>query len=277
MADTTIERWSSFDVSKGRDLLAVEEALEIHLVHGRDDHRIRTTVSVTMRTPGNDFDLAIGLLFAEGFISLPQDVRRVLHCGLPAGPLQLRNVVRVELRPGVHIDASRLERNFASTSSCGVCGKASLEALPSLLRGHVPDGFSVTADVIRGLPERLRQTQTVFDSTGGLHAAALFDRDGQLHDVKEDIGRHNALDKLIGRRVLDARVPLHDHVLLMSGRVGYELVQKAVSAGIPILAAIGAPSSLAVDLATQSNLTLVGFVRDDRFNVYSASQRIRTS
>ncbi len=274
VADIAVERWSGSEVFQDRDLLAVEEALEIRLVYGTADQRTRRTVSVTMRTPSNDLELAIGFLFAEGLVHCPEDVQGMQHCGPPGGPLRLRNVVRVELQPGAKIDTTRLERNFLSTSSCGVCGKASLEALPALPRTRLPDGFVVAASVIQDLPDVLRHAQTVFDSTGGLHAAALFDRHGRLHDVKEDVGRHNALDKLVGRQFLDGTVPLYDRVLLVSGRVGYELVQKAIAAGIPILAAVGAPSSLAVDLAREANMTLVGFVRDRRFNIYSASQRI---
>lgn len=260
-----------------QDLLAIEEVLEIRLVYGAAHQRTRKTISVTLRTPRNDLDLAIGFLFAEGLVRCPEDVQSMQHCGPPAGPLRLRNVVRVELRPEAEIDPVGLERNFLSTSSCGVCGKASLEALPALCHTRLPDGFVVAASIIRELPDMLRRSQMVFNSTGGLHAAALFDRYGRLHDVKEDVGRHNALDKLVGRQFLDGMVPLYDRVLLVSGRAGYELVQKAIAAGIPILAAIGAPSSLAVDLARDANMTLVGFVRDRRFNIYSASQRIATA
>jgi len=274
VVDMAVERWSGSDVLEERDLLAVEETLEIRLVYGVAHQRTRKTISVTMRTPGNDLELTVGFLFAEGIVRCPEDIGNVRHCGPPAGPLQVRNVVRVELRPSAKIDPTRLERNFLSTSSCGVCGKASLEALPALPRTRLPDGFVLAASAIHDLPEKLRRTQTVFDSTGGLHAAALFDRYGRLQDVREDVGRHNALDKLVGRQFFDGMVPLNDRVLLVSGRVGYELVQKAIAAGIPILAAIGAPSSLAVDLARDANMTLVGFVRDRRFNIYSASQRI---
>lgn len=274
VVDMAVERWSGSDVLQDQDLLAVEEALEIRLVYGATHRRTRKTISVTMRTPGNDLDLAIGFLFAEGLVHCPKDVQSIQHCGPPAGSLQLRNVVRVVLRSEAKIDLTGLERNFLSTSSCGVCGKASIEALPALHRTRLPDGFVVAASIIHELPDMLRHSQMVFDSTGGLHAAALFDRDGRLHDVKEDVGRHNALDKLVGRQFLDGMVPLYDRVLLVSGRVGYELVQKAIAAGIPILAAVGAPSSLAVDLARDANMTLVGFVRDGRFNVYSAAQRI---
>lgn len=272
VVDMAVERWSGSGVLQDQDLLTVEEALAIRLVYGATHQRTRKTISVTMRTPGNDLDLAIGFLFAEGLVRCPEDVQSMHHCGPPAGPLRIRNVVRVELRPEEKIDPAGLERNFLSTSSCGVCGKASLEALPALHHTRLPDGFVVAASIIHELPDMLRHSQTVFDSTGGLHAAALFDRYGRLYDVKEDVGRHNALDKLVGRQFLDGMVPLYDRVLLVSGRVGYELLQKATAAGIPILAAVGAPSSLAVDLAREANITLVGFVRDRRFNIYSVSQ-----
>lgn len=271
---SSFERRIGLGGVQDQDVLAVEEALEIRLVYGATNQRTSRTISVTMRTPGNDLELAIGFLFAEGLICSPEDVLSMQHCGPSAGPLQLRNVVRVELRPEAKIDPTGLERNFLSTSSCGVCGKASIEALPALRRTRLSDGFAVNASIIHDLPDMLRRVQTVFDSTGGLHAAALFDRHGRLHDVKEDVGRHNALDKLVGRQFLDGMLPLYDRLLLVSGRVGYELVQKAIAAGIPILAAIGAPSSLAVDLARDADMTLVGFVRDHRFNIYSASHRI---
>jgi len=227
-----------------------------------------------MRTPGSDIELAAGFLFAEGLVQCPGDIELIQHCGPPAGPLRLRNVVRVELQPEIDVDATRLERNFLATSSCGICGKASLKALATLPHARLPDGFVVSASSIHDLPEKLRQAQTVFDRTGGLHAAALFDGDGRLYDLREDVGRHNAVDKLIGRQFLDRLVPLSNRLIFVSGRAGYELVQKAVAAGIPILAAVGAPSSLAVDLARESNMTLLGFVRDRRFNIYSAQHRI---
>lgn len=274
MAEITVERRDGFGGIQDQDLLAVEEALEIRLGYGTAEERVHKSITVTMRTPGCDQELAAGFLFAEGIVGCPEDIVSIRHCGPPAGPLRLCNVVRIEVTPGANIDASRLERNFLSTSSCGLCGKASLETLPTLHRTQLPEDFVVETSVIHHFPDTLRRAQTVFDSTGGLHAAALFDRVGQLHDVKEDVGRHNAIDKLIGRQFLDGRVPLSDRVLLVSGRVGFELVQKAIVAGIPFLAAIGAPSSLAVDLARDANMTLVGFVRDGRFNVYSAPQRI---
>ena len=275
--EIAVQRMNGSAGSQDRDLLAVEEPLEIRLGYGTAEERRSKSLTVTMRTPGSDIELAAGFLFAEGLVQHPGDIAIIQHCGPPAGPLRLRNVVRVELKSAVDVDSTRLERNFLSTSSCGICGKASLKALSLLPHTRLPDGFVVSASSIHHLPEKLRQAQTVFDRTGGLHAAALFDRDGRLHDLREDIGRHNAVDKLIGRQFLDGLVPLSDRLICVSGRAGYELVQKAIAAGIPILAAVGAPSSLAVDLARDANMTLLGFVRDSRFNIYSAQHRIHTT
>ncbi len=241
------------------DLLAVEEPLEIRL----NDK----TVSITMRTPGHDVQLAAGFLFAEGLLRLLSQVSSSVQ--------NARNTVSIHLQPDAAIDLKRLDRNFYMTSSCGVCGKASLEALEMagcpLLPREAP---TIAADIVHSLPERLRASQAVFEKTGGLHAAALFDFEGRLVGVKEDVGRHNALDKLIGAEFLDGRTPLHERILLVSGRASFELIQKALMAGIPLLAAVGAPSSLAVELALRFRMTLIGFVRNQRFNVYSGASRI---
>ena len=274
VVEVAVQRMNGSAGSQDRDLLAVEEPLELRLGYGTAQRRRSRSITVTMRTPGSDIELAAGFLFAEGLVHCPGDIEIIQHCGPPAGPLRLRNVLRVELKSEVDVNSTRLERNFLSTSSCGICGKASLKALATLPHTRLPDGFVVSASSIHHLPEKLRQAQTVFDRTGGLHAAALFDRDGRLHDLREDVGRHNAVDKLIGRQFLDGLVPLSDRLIFVSGRAGYELVQKAIAAGIPILAAVGAPSSLAVDLARDANMTLLGFVRDSRFNIYSAQHRI---
>src|SRR5437764_1119852 len=222
-----------------------------------------------MRTHWNDHELAVGFLFTEGLILERDQVAGVRTCG--GG-----NVVRVDLSAGVAVDLARLERHFYTASSCGVCGKASLEAVRVCSRQRPLDGWPVVeAAVIHRLPEALRAAQTVFDRTGGLHAAALFDPGGDLLCLREDVGRHNALDKLIGTQFLAGRTPLSEGVLLVSGRASFELVQKAAVAGIPILAAVGAPSSLAVSLAREHGLTVLGFVRQDRFNVYTGGERIR--
>jgi len=250
------------------DLLAVEEPLEIRLGCDVSGRRVHHAVSITMRTPGHDRELAVGFLFTEGILTAPEQVASVRSCG--AG-----NVACVDLRPGVAVDLARLERHFYTTSSCGVCGKASLEAIRVRARSCVHDGQPVVeAGVIHRLPETLRAAQTVFDRTGGLHASALFDSRGNLLCMREDVGRHNALDKLIGAQFLAGRTPLVEDILLVSGRASFELVQKAAVAGIRILAAVGAPSSLAVDLAREHGLTVLGFVRHDRFNIYTGALRI---
>jgi FdhD protein len=252
------------------DLLAVEEPLEIRLGCDVNGRRVHHPVSVTMRTPGDDRDLAIGFLFTEGIIAEREQVLSVHAC-------KSGRTVRVDLRPGVAVELTRLERHSYTTSSCGVCGKTSLESLrirsPRRLAMNSP---VVEPAVIQRLPGLLRAAQSVFDRTGGLHAAALFDPDGDLLCLREDVGRHNALDKLIGAQFIAGCTPLSNAVLLVSGRASFELVQKAVVAGIPILAAVGAPSSLAVSLADDHGLTVLGFVRPDGFNIYTGAQRIRS-
>lgn len=251
------------------DVLAVEEPLEIRLGCNVAGKRVHRAVSITMRTPGHDRELAVGFLFTEGIITAREQVAGLVACGEG-------NVVRVNLRSGVIVDLSRLERHFYATSSCGVCGKASLEAVQVCPRFHCAQGQPVVdAAAIYRLPAKLRAAQEVFDRTGGLHASALFNVNGDLLRLCEDVGRHNALDKLIGAEFLADRTPLSQSVLLVSGRVSFELVQKAAVAGIPILASIGAPSSLAVSLARKHGLTILGFVREDRFNSYTGNERIR--
>jgi FdhD protein len=253
------------------DVLTVEEPLEIRLGYEVGGRRVHVPLSITMRTPGHDDELALGFLFTEDILAAREQVASVHGC-------RASNVVRVDLRPGVDVDLTRLERHFYTTSSCGVCGKASLEAIRVRARHRLLAGYpAVEAGVIHRLPETLREAQTVFARTGGLHAAALVDAQGRLLDLREDVGRHNALDKLIGSQLLAGRTPLLQDVLLVSGRASFELVQKAAVAGIPILAAVGAPSSLAVSLAQEHGLTILGFVRQDRFNIYSGAERIHPS
>jgi FdhD protein len=269
LAAIRVCRITGSGVAVRSDVLAVEEPLEVRLGCDVGGRRVHCAVSITMRTPGHDLELAVGFLFTEGIITEREQVAGARACG--AG-----NVARVDLRPGVAVDLARLERHFYTASSCGVCGKASLEAVRVCPRSRPPAGRPVVeAAVIHRLPEALRAAQAVFDRTGGLHAAALFDARGELLCLREDVGRHNALDKLIGAEFLAGRMPLSDGVLLVSGRASFELVQKAAVAGIPILAAVGAPSSLAVSLAREHGLTVLGFVRQDRFNVYTGAERIR--
>lgn len=261
------------------DLLAIEEPLEIRLGRPSGQH---LAVSVTMRTPGDDGELAAGFLFTEGILTSPAQIKQIRHCGLKirkqGGAIDRAsalnsNTVRVDLAEDLDLDLKRLERNFYTTSSCGVCGKSSIDALRTGAR-KLDDGFKFASELIHALPERLRSSQNVFEQTGGLHASALFSADGELDVLREDVGRHNALDKVIGTKFLAGEIPLTDRILLVSGRASFELVQKALMAGIPILAAVGAPSSLAVELAEEFGMTLIGFVRDGRFNVYTGGHRL---
>lgn len=263
------------------DALAVEEPLEIRIGLPDKTHR---AVSITMRTPGNDAELAAGFLFTEGILNRPDQIKQIRHCGLKIGRIVdtvdraaalNSNTIRVDLIDGVEVDLKGLDRHFYTTSSCGVCGKSSIEALRTGVR-ELPsaDQNRIAADVIRGLPAALLQSQQVFEQTGGLHASALFSSDGTLEIVREDVGRHNALDKVIGAKFLAGELPAAGKILLVSGRASFELVQKALMAGIPTLAAVGAPSSLAVELAAEYGMTLIGFVRDNRFNIYCGGERI---
>jgi FdhD protein len=247
------------------DVLAVEEPLEVRLAWRERDARHERTIAITMRTPGHDRELGAGFLFGEGIVRQAEDI---------AGCEAEASVVRIELAAGVTVDLRSLERNFYMTSSCGVCGKASLDAVRVRRAYPTPEGPSVDARVIVGMPATLRAAQSTFEATGGLHAAGLFDAEGALHAVREDVGRHNAVDKLVGAALLGGHLPLTDRILMLSGRASFELVQKAAMAGAPVVAAVGAPSSLAVELARESGLTLLGFVRDQRFNVYAGSKRV---
>lgn len=261
--------------SSAEDMLAVEEPLEILLVFGPLTRRQRQTVSLTMRTPGNDRELAAGFLYTESLIESRDQILELRVSGAAAGTGNRQNVVRVELHPQVEPDLGRLKRHFYTTSSCGVCGKTSLEALEVATdRPPLQDDFQVKAETLLRLPGTLREAQEVFGRTGGLHASALFTRDGRLLCIREDVGRHNALDKLIGVQLLEDRLPLADHVLLLSGRASFELLQKAFMAGAPVVAAVGAPSSLAVQLAARFGITLVGWLRQGRFTIYSHPARI---
>lgn len=253
------------------DYIATEEPLEVRLAAGSR----RKTVAVTMRTPGNDFELAAGFLFTEGVIRSREEIARIAYCLDPdLGADQRYNVVTVELRGPQLPELQSLERHFYTTSACGVCGRATVEALQ--LRGCPPVAgeLRVDPDVLRQLPSRLQQAQGLFLQTGGLHAAALFDPQGRLVALREDVGRHNAMDKLIGWAFLQGKLPLRDQVVMVSGRASFELVQKAVTAGISLFCAVSAPSSLAVEVAQAFGLTLIGFLRGDRFNVYTGSHRV---
>lgn len=272
VAPVTVHKVLGETLSETPDLLAVEEPLEIRLGFGPADNREQRAVSVTMRTPGHDEELAIGFLFTEGIIQQPSDLVSCRHCVQDSA--KEGNVIRVELRPDVAVDWSRLERNTFTSSSCGLCGKTTIEAVMAQTAGPVLADFALEPTVLHALPERVRQTQRAFAYTGGLHAAALFDADGQLILVREDIGRHNALDKLIGAAFWQGWLPLRRFGVFLSGRIGVELVQKSWRAGVPLLAAVGAPSSLAVQMGQEAGITLAGFVRNERFNLYTRPERI---
>ncbi|MDQ0810064.1 FdhD protein [Streptomyces sp. B3I7] len=261
-------------VSARPDTLVAEEPLEIRL-NGRQ-------LAITMRTPGDDFALAVGFLVSEGVLGAADELRNIVYCaGATADGVNTYNVVDVQTAPGVVIPDITLERNVYTTSSCGLCGKASLDAVRTTARWAIDDGdesagapLRLEPELLSGLPDRLRAAQRVFDRTGGLHAAALFSEDGELLDVREDVGRHNAVDKLVGRALQNDALPLSRTILMVSGRASFELAQKAVMAGIPVLAAVSAPSSLAVDLAAETGLTLVGFLRGASMNIYAGDHRI---
>jgi FdhD protein len=257
------------------DALAIEEPLELRLRWGAATGRREQALSITMRTPGSDLELAVGFLVGEGIARGRQAVVAVRHEGRAVRPDGTSNVVKVVLAEDVRVDVTRLERHFYTTSSCGVCGKTSIEALRTTSHPALPEGSPViSGEVLHALPHILRASQATFDETGGLHAAAVFDSTGHLLLLREDVGRHNAVDKVIGALALTDALPASAAVLLVSGRASFELVQKARMAGVPVLAAVGAPSSLAVDLARAGGMTLVGFLRNDRFNVYAGQDRI---
>lgn len=257
------------------DALAIEEPLEIRLEYSAANGRLVKNISVTMRTPGHDAELATGFLFTEGIIKNSKDILAAKHCFIACAENK-ENVIQVSLREGVIPNLQNTERNFYTTSSCGVCGKGSIDAIRtvSAFTRSVNDDQTITSELLHQLPDKLRQHQQIFADTGGLHASALFSLSGQLLLAREDVGRHNALDKLIGAALSKNWLPLNQKVLLLSGRASFELVQKAAMAGIRIIASVGAPSSLAVELAAEFDITLAGFLRDQRYNIYTAAQRI---
>jgi FdhD protein len=252
------------------DRLATEEPLEIRLRAGG----ATKTVAITMRTPGNDFELAAGFLQGEGILTTYEALRGMSFCIDDADANQRYNIVNVDLAASELPVLQQLDRHFTTSSACGICGRASLDALQERGLAPVSSDLVVTAATITALPDRLRAAQGIFAQTGGLHAAALFDERGKLVVIREDVGRHNALDKLAGWALLRRRLPLARSIVLVSGRSSYEIVQKAVAAGVPIVCAVSAPSSLAVDLARRFGVTLVGFLRGERFNVYAGDERI---
>lgn len=266
-AHIKIKKINAGEQTEVDDELAVEEPLEIQLGWHDAARYEQKTISLTMRTPGHDAELAAGFLFTEGILQHIDQIKHIL-------PQPTR--VLVTLAPGVVPQLQQAERNFYTNSSCGVCGKTGIDAIKTQPPfAKQPDDLVVPAAVFYGLQQTLQQKQVVFETTGGLHAAALFDTQGACALLREDVGRHNAVDKVIGAAFQNRQLPLQQHILLLSGRAGFELIQKAVMAGISVIAAVGAPSSLAVQLATEHDLTLIGFLRNDRFNVYSGAHRIK--
>ena len=258
------------------DEVAVEEPLEIRLGYKTPDGRTTSSVSITMRTPGCDAELAVGFLYSESIIHSASDIMKVEHTGPAAPDSDNHNIVRVDLAPDVNVDLGRLQRHFYTTSSCGVCGKSSLDALR--VTGAEPladDQTTFSRETLTAMPAALRVRQRTFEQTGGLHAAAVFDSQGEILVVHEDVGRHNAVDKVIGTLLARDLLPASELGLMVSGRASFELMQKTLVAGIPLLAAVSAPSSLAVQLANEFNVSLVGFLRGDTFNIYSGGERIR--
>jgi FdhD protein len=272
----TLTKFSSDEFNLFEDLVAVEEPLEIRLGYGNKSHRHQKQVAVTMRTPGHDLELAVGFLFTEGIITSYSDIISVHHCEDVGRNEEKGNVVRVELQPELVIDFQSLDRNFYTTSSCGVCGKTSIDAIHTRQCYDIGKSNLVFAyELLVQLSGKVANHQTVFKHTGGIHASALFDLEGKIQLLREDVGRHNALDKLIGGSFLKDSIPLDNQLLWISGRASFELIQKAAMAGIAIIAAVGAPSSLAVELAESSGITLIGFLKNSQFNIYSHPQRIQ--
>ncbi|MBK9478788.1 MAG: formate dehydrogenase accessory sulfurtransferase FdhD [Bacteroidetes bacterium] len=263
-----IKRITQSETEIIEDSVAVEEPLEIQLVYGVENQRLSTPISVTMRTPGNDVELALGFLVTEGILKSINEVEEAKQNSFD------QNKVLVTLKTHVQPELKKLERNFYTSSSCGVCGKSSIEAVTIACERLPNDTILIGSDSIKQLAQTIRNEQNLFSSTGGIHASALVDLNGNFLFLREDVGRHNALDKLIGYALLKNMLPLNQHILVLSGRASFELLQKSAIAGIKIVVAIGAPSSLAIQLAHDFNITLIGFVKAERFNIYSGEQRI---
>jgi FdhD protein len=271
-----ITKVNNFSIQTVDDIIVVEEPLEIRLGYGPMDMREEKNVSITMRTPGNDFELATGFLFTEGIIKSGDDILSIKYCTDHQKKEQQFNIVRVELKTDVEFEASAFNRNFYMTSACGICGKASIDAIAiHCSKREMNDDFKIDKQLVFSLSDKLKQKQAIFNNTGGIHAAALFSLDGELLHMMEDVGRHNALDKLIGGLITSNKIKqTNNAVLFLSGRASFELLQKATMAGIKIVCAVGAPSSLAVQTAEEFGITLIGFLRDGRFNIYSHAFRI---
>lgn len=271
----TITTIGAGEVLQGSDVVSIEEPLEIRLEYGRDNDRAAKNLSVTMRTPGHDDDLAAGFLFTEGIINNAGDIAEIVYADRYCTEQKQNNII-LKLSASCSPVLQHADRNFYTASSCGVCGKGSIDAIRTVSQFGNSTGHDIIIDknILYQLPDKLTEHQQDFSQTGGIHASALFSLTGELLSLREDVGRHNALDKLIGAALMNGLLPLNNHLLLLSGRASFELVQKAAMAGIRIIAAIGAPSSLAVELAEEFNITLVGFLKHNRFNIYTSPERI---
>ncbi len=264
-----LKKATSHQIIDAHDQLAIEEPLEIQIIHGDKNNRIKKTISITMRTPGNDDELAVGFLFTEGIIENKNQIANT-HIS------PFENKALVTINENENLNLQNTERNFYTTSSCGVCGKTSIDAIKTISNyNNITDNIRIPSSVFYQLENELKKQQLVFESTGGLHASALFDLEGNVITLREDVGRHNALDKLIGAALLKDELPLTNKILFLSGRASFELVQKATMAGIKLIAAVGAPSSLAVQLAKEADITLIGFLRNEQFNIYTGEERIQ--
>lgn len=265
----SIQKICAGEITEVNDQVAIEEPLEIQLAYNTSTGRQQKNIAVTMRTPGNDEELAAGFLFTEGIIKNKEAISEIKKLSFD------ENRILVTLYEKIQPDLSNVSRNFYSTSSCGICGKASIEAIRTIsYYGDEEDAISINGPVLYHLQDSLKKQQVVFENTGGLHASALFSPQGNFMMLREDVGRHNALDKIVGAALIGGQLPLSNCILLLSGRASFELVQKAIMADIKIIAAVGAPSSLAVELAKEAGITLIGFLRSNRFNIYSGEQRI---
>lgn len=270
----SVLRYDDGKLSREPDLLVEEEPLEIRLRYGPDSDRKEKSLSVTMRTPGNDFELALGFLFTEGIIPEKNAVRSMRYCLQVKSEEEQGNVLIAELVPELGWEPSKVERHFYAASSCGICGKASIELIHTQC-SRVSEGPGLTLDILLSLPDRLMQSQTVFKATGGLHASGIANPKGELFFLREDVGRHNAVDKVVGAALAADSSLLKQSVLVLSGRAGFEIVQKAAVAGIPAIAAVGAPSSLALQTAKEFGITLIGFIRNKKLNIYHDENRIQ--
>lgn len=273
--EVQISRVKNDICSFASDVIAIEEPLEIKLGFGQKNKRDQRSISVTMRTPGNDKELAIGFLFTEGIVASEKDILSIQFIATQLDSRTQDNVILVNLKPDAKVEVDKLSRHFYTSSSCGVCGKASIDLIQTISLFYPKSGFPlIQYQQLFKLPQKLKSAQSVFTQTGSIHAAALFEQNGKLVLIREDVGRHNALDKLIGAAIQQRKLPFRDLILILSGRISFELVQKAAMCGIPIVAAVGAPSSLAIELAEAHGMTLIGFLKDEKFNIYCGEERI---